>query len=76
MKFVQWMDNNPKLLKVILALPFLEIVWVIYRLVKSLAKKDMLGVVVAVLLLVFGWAFLWLVDIITIVLWDKVIWFD
>lgn len=76
MQFVQWMDNNPKLLKVILALPFLEIVWVIYRLVKSLAKKDMFGVVVAVLLLVFGWAFLWLVDIITIVLWDKVIWFD
>lgn len=76
MKFIQWMDNNPKLLKIIFALPFLEIVWVIYRLVKSVAKKDTLGVVVAILLLVFGWAFLWLVDIITILIWNKVLWFD
>lgn len=76
MKFIQWMDNNPKLLKIIFALPFLEIVWVIYRLVKSVAKKDTLGVVVAILLLVFGWAFLWLVDIITILIWNKVLWFN
>ena len=76
MKFIQWMDNNPKLLKIIFALPFLEIVLVIYRLVKSVAKKDTLGVVVAILLLVFGWAFLWLVDIITILIWNKVLWFD
>ena len=72
---VKWMDNLPKWAKVVLALPCLEVVWVIYRLVKSLGKKQTLGVVLAVILIVVGLPWLWLLDIITIILLDKVLWF-
>ncbi len=73
---VKTFDDLPKWLKIVLALPFLDIVWVVYRLFRSVEKNDIVGIVLAVLLLVFGIPFLWLVDIITIVLQDKVLWID
>lgn len=47
-------DNLPKWAKIILALPFLDILWVVYRLFRSIEKSNVLGIVLAVLLLVLG----------------------
>ncbi len=69
-------DNLPKWAKIILALPFLDIVWVVYRLLRSVEKQNVLGIVLAVLLIFIGIPFLWLVDIITIILQDRVYWID
>lgn len=69
-------DNLPKWAKIILALPFLDILWVVYRLFRSIEKSNVLGIVLAVLLLVLGIPFLWLVDIITLIIQDKVYWID
>ncbi len=74
--FVKSMDGLSKLFKIILALPILDIVWVVYRLIKSLSKKNTLGIILGVLLIIFGIPFLWIVDIITIVLFNKVLWID
>ena len=74
MGYVKWMDKNPKWLKVVLSL-FLGIFWTIYRIIKSWNDKNMLGVVLGVLLLFFGFWILWLVDLITLLLFDKVLWF-
>lgn len=74
MGFVKWMDNNPKWLKIVLAIPFLDIIWVVYRLVKSMTDKNVLGIVLAIILLVVGIPFLWIVDIVTLILMDKVLW--
>ncbi|MGI6136791.1 MAG: hypothetical protein GX959_01535 [Clostridiales bacterium] len=74
--FISAMDKLPKIVKIILALPFLDIVWVVYRLIKSISKKNTLGIVLAILLLIFGIPFLWLIDIITIIISDKVLWLD
>jgi len=70
------MDGNSKVLKVVLAIPLLDILWVVYRLFKSLEKKNTIGVVFAVVLIIVGIPFLWLVDIITLVLKDEVLWID
>lgn len=69
-------DNLPKWAKIFLALPFLDILWVVYRLFRSIEKSNVLGIVLAVLLLVLGIPFLWLVDIITLIIQDKVYWID
>ena len=69
-------DNLPKWAKFILALPLLDIVWVVYRLLRSVEKQNVLGIVLAVLLIFIGIPFLWLVDIITIILQDRVYWID
>ncbi len=74
--FISAMDKLPKIVKIILALPFLDIIWVVYRLIKSISKKNTLGIVLAILLLIFGIPFLWLIDIITIIISDKVLWLD
>lgn len=73
---IKAIDNLPKLVKLILAIPMLDIVWVVYRLLRSLDKKNTLGIVVAVVLLFVGIPFLWLIDIICIALNDKVWWLD
>lgn len=74
MGYVKWMDNNPKWLKVVLAI-FLGIFWGIYRIVKSVVDGNMLGVVLGILLLIFGFWIIWLVDIITLIVMDKILWF-
>ena len=73
---VSTLDSLPKWLKIVLALPFLDIVWVVYRLFKSIAKNNTLGIVLAILLIIIGIPFLWLVDIITLAMQDKVLWID
>lgn len=73
---VKLFDDLPKWAKIVLALPFLDIVWVVYRLFRSIEKNNVLGVVLSVLLIIFGIPFLWLVDIITLALQDKIYWID
>jgi hypothetical protein len=70
------MDDLPMIVKFILALPALDIVWVIYRIIKSYAKGNMLGVVLGVVLVIVGLPFLWLIDMIFIVLKGQVFWID
>lgn len=75
-KFIKAMDDLPLIVKFILAIPALDIIWVIYRLVKSLTKDNMLGVILAIILIVVGLPWLWLVDMIFIVLKGQVLWID
>ena len=75
-ELIKTFDGLPKWLKIILALPALDIVWAVYRLCKSLTKKNVLGIVLAVVMLVICPAIFWLVDIITLIISDKVLWID
>lgn len=65
---VKWLENAPIWLKVIFALPVLDIVWAIFRIVKGIAKKDYGLVLVGVLWILLGWAILWIVDLISILI--------
>ena len=73
---VKTFDELPKWLKVVLALPFLDIVWVVYRLFRSIEKNNVVGIILAVLIIFVGIFFLWLVDMITIIMQDRVLWID
>ena len=59
-------DALPQVLKLVLALPGVDIVWWIYRICRSLEKNNLGGVIVAVLVLLVGVPFMWLIDIINI----------
>ena len=75
MAYIKWMDKNPKWLKVLLAV-FIGIFWNLYRIVKSIGDKNILGIILGIILLVTGgFAILWIVDIVTLILSDKIIWF-
>ena len=75
-KFIKEMENLPIWAKIILALPALDIIWVIYRLCKSINKENTLGIVLAIILLVIGIPFLWLIDIITLAISNYVLWLE
>ena len=75
-KFIETMDNFSMVIKIILALPFLDIIWTIYRIVKSLDKQNYVGVLLGVLMIFIGIPFLWIIDIIFIVLKGNVFWID
>ncbi len=69
-------DNLPQWLKIVLALPGLDIVWAVYRLCRSIDKQNVLGIVLGVLMILICPVIMWLVDIITLVVYDKVLWID
>lgn len=73
---IKWMDKQPKIVKFILALPVLDFVWNIYRLIKSIKKNNIIGIILGLILLFVGWAFMWIIDIITILMNNKVVWID
>lgn len=75
-KLIKSFDNLPLLIKVIFALPALDIIWAVYRLVRSIAKGNVLGVILGVIMLVLCPAILWILDIITLLLYNKVLWID
>ncbi len=73
---VKAFDGLPRIVKFILALPVLDIVWAIYRLCRSLSKKSTIGTVLAIVMLFLCPAIFWLVDMITILVANKVLWID
>lgn len=73
MGFVKAMDDLPLVLKIILALPVLDIVWAIYRIVKGVCKGNILTLIVGIIWLVAGTTICWVLDIIFIILTGKVL---
>lgn len=73
---IKFFDDLPLVVKVIFALPVLDILWAVYRLCRSISKENALGIVLGVLMLFFCPAIFWLVDIITLLVMGKVIWID
>lgn len=70
--FIKAVDDLPWIVKLILALPGLDsFCWGIYRIVKGLDKNDLVQIVVGIIWLLAGWAVLWIVDIITIIMYKR-----
>lgn len=75
-ELIKALDNLPLIGKIILCIPAVAIIWWVYRICKSLLKQETVHVVLAAVLLVVGIPFMWLVDLICILLYGKVFWID
>lgn len=73
--FVKWMDNAPFWLKIIFALPVIDIMWAIYRIVKGVAYGKILTLIAGILWIILGSTILWLIDLISIIVYRKLILF-
>lgn len=71
MAFVKWMDTAPLWLKIVLALPIVDIIWAFYRIIKGAVKGKIELIIGGILWIVLGWIALWLVDIICIIGWKQ-----
>lgn len=72
--FIKWVDNLPKIGKLILCIPMLNIVFSVYKLCRSIDKNDTLWIVLGVLAIFPGAMFMWLVDLISLLVYEKVLW--
>ena len=62
-------DELPWILKLILALPALDIIWAIYRIIKGVTQENLFLLVVGILWIVPGAVFCWIADIVSIILY-------
>lgn len=74
--YIKFMDGLSDIVKLILCLPALDILWSVYRLFKSARKDNLLGIVLAILTVVPGATFFWLIDIVCMILNKKIYWID
>ncbi len=66
-------DNLPWIVKLILALPFIDgIAYGIYRIAKGIDQNRPGILVAGIIWLVFGWALLWIIDLFTVIVNGKV----
>ncbi len=70
MEFINAFDQLPKIAKILFALPFLNIVWAIYRIVKGVCTENSTMLVIGILWIVFGCTITWVLDLVFLLL-DK-----
>lgn len=71
-ELVKTFDGLPWILKLILALPVLDgLCWGIYRVAKGVSNKDNLLIIVGLIWIFAGAAILWIIDMVTIILYKK-----
>ena len=73
-EFLKAMDELPLIAKLILCIPALDIVWTVYRLIKSIDAQNTAGIVASIVLF-FCAPFVWFIDLICIILNKKIWWF-
>ena len=71
---IKALDNLPWIVKLILCVPALDLVWAVYRLVKSIDANNMVGIIASIILF-FCAPFWWIIDIICVIRNKKIWWF-
>lgn len=74
-KYLAWYQGLSKVVRALLCLLW-DVPSNLYRFSKSALKKNTLGIVLAIVLAVFGGWVLFVVDLVCILVLDKVIWLD
>ena len=75
-EFISSADALPSWAKLVLMIPFLDIFWWIYRIIRSIDSGNALCLVLGIVLLFVGIPFWWLVDIVYDLLKGKVLVFE
>lgn len=65
---VSQFENLPWIVKLILALPGLDIVWAIFRIIKGYTTNNLLLLIIGILWIAPGVAFGWIIDLVGVIL--------
>lgn len=72
----KWMDENPRILKLILCIWILDITWAVYRIGRAASKQNWLHMVLGILWVIAAGTVGWILDIIWILLFNRIFWFE
>ncbi len=71
---IKTFEDLPFIVKILLCIPAVDIVWTIYRVIRSLDAKNTVAIVASIVLIVVGIPFMWLVDLICVLVNKKIWW--
>ena len=74
-KYIEWYQGLDKVVKILLCILW-DVPANLYRLAKSAQKDSVLGIVLAIVLMIFGGWVLFVIDIVSLVVKDKIYWID
>ena len=74
-KFTQAMEKLHIVVKVILCLFGLDLIWSIWKLCKGIMSGDVLKIILVILTIIPGAAFIWILDIIWMLIYKRPFWF-
>ena len=74
--YIHWMDGHDRLIKIILCIWILDITWAVYRIGRAIINKNWLHLVLAILWIIAAGTVGWILDIVWIVLFNRIFWFD
>lgn len=74
-KYIKWYQGLDKVVKILLCILW-DVPANLYRLAKSAQKDSVLGIVLAIVLMIFGGWVLFVIDIVSLVVKDKIYWID
>ena len=65
---VKWFESAPLWVKIIFALPGLDIIWAVFRIIKGAAQGKLGLILIGILWIILGWAILWIIDLVSILI--------
>ena len=74
--YVKWMDENPRILKLILCIWILDITWAVYRIGRAASKQNWFHMVLGIIWVIAAGTVGWILDIIWIILKGRIFWFE
>ena len=74
-KYIDWYQGLDKVVKILLCILW-DVPANLYRLAKSAQKDSVLGIVLAIVLMIFGGWLLFVLDIVSLALKDRIYWID
>ena len=74
--YVKWMDENPRILKLILCIWILDITWDVYRIGRAASKQNWFHMVLGIIWVVAAGTVGWILDLIWIILFNRIFWFE
>ncbi|MBQ9266240.1 MAG: hypothetical protein IJ186_04160 [Bacilli bacterium] len=73
--YINWMEKNPKWLKLVLCLWILDITWAVFRILKAVQNNNMVQLILGILWILAAGTIGWILDIIWIIVFDYPFWF-
>lgn len=74
--FCKWMDDLPRIVKILFCLPIVDILWGVYRLGGAIANKNLLHIVLSVIWILWAGFIGWVLDLVAIIISDHIFWFQ
>ena len=74
--YCKWMENNPRWLRIVLCISFLNVTWGLYRLFDGILRKEVLRIVLAAAWILWAGFIGWLLDLLCMIFTDHIFWFQ